>query len=193
MNPVPNCCCVSQESASINHHNSSATYMAAELGPPARVRVSVRWYGYRRFSGLVQRRAGPVRRRAGPARTHSSASSYCTLSVTCEAEAPPAAAALPLLMSCSFHRCSSSARVFGRRWPRCSAATAKRRVLHTSSVMLLSVRTGFDCRTLLNGSIQNTSSTRSREPFPKTKTEDVVPFCASLKNCVSDLLVRLEQ
>jgi hypothetical protein len=43
-----------------------------------------------------------------------------------------------------------------------------RRVFHTSSVMLLSCRTRTDCLALLNGSIQNTSSSRSRRPFPKT-------------------------
>ncbi len=129
--------------------------MAAEIGPLAQVRVQVSWNGYRPFVGLVRRRAGQVRRQACPARAHLSVSSYCTSSVTCEAGAPPAAATLPLLMSRSFHRCSSSTLAFGRRW---SATTAKLRVFHTSSVMLLSVQTRFDCRTLLKGSIHNTSS-----------------------------------
>ncbi len=139
-----------------------------------------RWYGYGPAVGLVQLRAGPVRRPSTrslvifiiyPLFRHlRSASTSCCCCTDLVDDS-----FLPSLFKMSHYIRKAVV-----------SSTAARRVFHTSSVMLLSVRTRLDCRTLLKGSIQNTSSIRSRKPFPKTKTEDVVPSWASLKKRVSD-------
>ncbi len=155
--------------------------MAAELGPLARVRAPGPGTG----PPPVYSNGGLARSDGGPAQQELNGPfhSYSTCSVTCEVVAPSVAAAPSLLISLFFHSSSRSAHAFGRRW---SAATAARRVFHKSSVMLFSVRTRLACRTLLKGSIENTSSRRSSKPLPKTGTEDLVPSGAGLKNRVSD-------